>query len=135
MKNGDLSNDLTRRILVNLDVFRSETIVKSKVFQIIPTYRKEYSYDRAIISRLYLYADRVGTTLELIGYEMSDYDLEKVIEAIDRFGTNPFRYYSAYDTPQRLVAELPYRPEVSGVLDVPSRQLMYGHWGLDFSRL
>jgi len=33
------------------------------------------------------------------------------------------------------VGELPYRPEVVGVLDVPNRLLRYGHWGLDFNSL
>lgn len=135
MKNNDLSNDLTKRVLVVIDTIRNEDRSIHKVFGLIPTVKVEYTYNRAVLSRFYLFADRSAFTLELVAFDMSEYDLEKVIEELDELGTSPFRYYSAYKSPQQLVAELPYRPEVAGVIDVTARQLMYGHWGLDFTRV
>jgi len=54
---------------------------------------------------------------------------------LDEMGTNPFRYYTSYEKVDHLVNELPYRPEVLGVLDRPDRLLRYGHWGLDIGAL
>ena len=135
MKNNDLSNELTKRVLVAVDTFRNEQRSIKKLLGMIPTVKVDYTYDRAVLSRFYLFADRSAFTLELIAFDMDEVDLEALIEEMDELGTNPFRYYSAYKSPQQLAAELPYRPEVSGVIDVPARQLMYGHWGLDFARV
>ena len=57
------------------------------------------------------------------------------MDILDNMGTNPFRYFTAYESVGHLVAELPYRPEVVGVLDKPERLLRYGHWGLDINSL
>jgi hypothetical protein len=62
---------------------------------------------------------------------MDEATLGEFMDKLDNMGTNPFRYYSSYESVNHLVAELPYRPEVVGVLDIQSRQLRYGHWGLD----
>jgi hypothetical protein len=135
MQNGDLSNALTKRVLVSIDTIRNETKEIVKVFKLIPVVKTNYTYDRSTLSRFYLFADRSSFTLELIAFDLSEYDLSQVVEQLDEIGTNPFRYYSSYKSVDQLVSELPYRPEVSGVIDVPARQLMYGHWGLDFARV
>lgn len=135
MKNNDLSNELTKRVLVTIETLRVEDVKIEKVLGLIPVIKKEYHYDRSILSRFYLFADRSAYTLELVAFDLNNPELQEVIDELDELGTSPFRYYSAYRSPQHLVAELPYRPEVAGVIDVPSRQLMYGHWGLDFSRV
>jgi formate-dependent phosphoribosylglycinamide formyltransferase (GAR transformylase) len=62
-------------------------------------------------------------------------ELQKIVEELDEIGTSPFRYFTAYESTQHLVAELPYRREVAGVLDTPDKLLMYGSWGMDFSLL
>lgn len=135
MQNGDLSNALTKRVLVVVDTIREESLEMKKVLGLIPTVKKTYSYNRALVSRFYLFADKSSVTLELVAYDMNDKDLGELVEYLDEVGTNPFRYYTAYDSVDRLVAELPYRPEVAGVIDLPQRLLRYGSWGLDFSRV
>ena len=135
MQKGDLSNELTKRVLITLDTFRTEEVEIKKAFKILPVVKRNYKFDRQTLSRLYLFADRTMNTLELVGFDMSDSDLESIIEDIEKIGTNPFRYFTAYESIEHLVAELPYRPEVAGVIDVPARLLRYGHWGWDFSRL
>ena len=131
MRNGDLSNELTKRVLVSTDVFISSSVEIKKILGIIPKTEVTYLLDRPVLSRLYLFADRTAYTLELVAFEMSEEDLEKIVEDIDSAGTNPFRYSSAYPSVAHLVADLPYRPEVAGVLDIPTRLLRYGHWGMD----
>lgn len=131
MKNGDLSNELTKRVLVSIDTFRREALEESKVLWVFNVPKKTYTYDRAILSRFYLFADRSSNTLELVAFDMSPEDLDAVLAELDEYGTNPFRYGTAYKSVDHLVAELPYRPEVVGVIDLPDRQLRYGHWGMD----
>ena len=135
MQNGDLSNALTKRVLVVVDTIREEQLEVKKILGLVPSVRKTYSYNRAVVSRFYLFADRSSVTLELVSFDMDEEDLGKLVEELDEVGTNPFRYYTAYDSIDRLVAELPYRPEVAGVIDLPQRLLRYGSWGLDFSRV
>jgi hypothetical protein len=57
--------------------------------------------------------------------------MDEVLEDLDNLGTNPFNYSKAYRVPADLVAELPYRPELKHVIDIPERGLRYGHWYLD----
>ena len=135
MLNGDLSNDLTKRILITADVFTSQTVSAKKLLKIFTLPEITYEYDRSTLSRLYFMADRQSFTLELVGFNTTDEELVKIINQLDAYGTNPFRYYTAYTSIETLVSELPYRPEVYGVLDTPDRLLRYGHWGLDYSRL
>ena len=135
MKNGDISNELPRRILVVANVFLDVELTVKKKFKIIPTVKVDKKLRRDILSSLYLTTGRRGVTLELVSFDLPEKELAEVIDVLDAMGTNPFRYCSSYESISHLVAELPYRPEVIGVLDIPSRLLRYGHWGLDFSCL
>lgn len=135
MRNGDISNELPKRILVVSDIFLTVELNVKKVLKIFPVAKVDKKIRRDILSYLYLYTTKQGVTLELVSYELSDDDLSKVIDMLDSMGTNPFRYFSSYESVNHLVAELPYRPEVVGVLDTPTRLLRYGHWGLDFNKL
>jgi len=132
MQNNDLSNSLTKRVLVSLDVIRDEQVTVKKVLKFIKVPEKSYVYNRQVLSRLYLYADRNSVSLELVSFDLDEEALKELVEAMDEMGTNPFRYFSVYQSSEHLVAELPFRPEVAGVIDIPTRFLRYGHWGLDF---
>jgi hypothetical protein len=131
MKNGDISNELPTRIIVVSDVFLQTELKVTKRFKVIPVVKTDTNINRQTLSQLYLYTTRKGVTLELASFEMNEEDLGEFMDKLDNMGTNPFRYYSSYESVNHLVAELPYRPEVVGVLDIQSRQLRYGHWGLD----
>lgn len=135
MLKGDISNDLPKRVIVIADTFLDYDIKISKKLKIFPVTSKEIKYNRALLSRLYLFAQNVGYTMELASFNVNDKDLELMISALDKMGTNPFRYFTSYESIEHLVSELPYRPEVVGVLDIPFRLLRYGHWGLDFTQL
>jgi hypothetical protein len=135
MQHGDISNDLPRRIIVTLDTFLDVDVKIKKKFKFITSTEKTTKYNRAMLSRMYVFAQRVGYTLELASFTLDESELEAVTESLDQMGTNPFRYFAVYKSVEHLVSELPYRPEVVGVLDLPSRMLRYGHWGLDFGQL
>jgi hypothetical protein len=135
MKHGDISNELPKRLLVTTDIFLTLEIKKGKKLKIIPTVKIDKKIDRAILSWLYLYTNRTGFTLELVSYDLTEQDLSTLVDQLDKAGTNPFRYFTAYDAVNHLVSELPLRPEVVGVVDIQSRLLRYGHWGRDFKGL
>ncbi len=131
MLKGDISNDLPRRIIVTTDTFLTAEVTVKKRLKIIPVPKIDRKINRQFLSWLYIYTTKTGTTLEVVSYDMSDDDMAQLVDMLDSMGTNPFRYYTSYESINHLVNELPYRPEVLGVLDLPDRLLRYGHWGLD----
>jgi hypothetical protein len=135
LKNGDISNELPRRIIVVSDIFLTVELKVEKKLKFFPVPKVDKKIRREILSFLYLYTTKNGVTLELASFELDQDELSKTVDVLDSMGTNPFRYFSAYDSVDHLVAELPYRPEVIGVLDIPNRLLRYGHWGLDIQSL
>ena len=135
MKNGDISNELPKRIIVTTDVVIQTIVSVKKKYKIVPVVNKIKTYRRDLLSYLYLVTTNRGVTLELGSF---DYDQEELLEVmlnLDEMGTNPFRYCTAYGSPAKLVQELPYRPEVVGVVDIDDRLLRYGKWGLGFNEL
>jgi len=135
MRKGDISNDLPKRIIVTADTFLDYDIKVVKKLKVFPVTTKDIKYNRSLLSRLYVFAQNVGYTMELASFTLNDAELQTMVDKLDRMGTNPFRYFTSYESIEHLVSELPYRPEVVGVLDLPSRMLRYGHWGLDFTQL
>lgn len=134
MQNGDLSNALPLRVLVTADVITDTYDEKVRKFG-IPRVKKRVEYNRLVLSHLYMITVRRGWTMELVSFKHSEKELADVVLYLDKFGTNPFRYATAYKNIEKLVDELPYRPEVVGVIDMPERLLRYGRWGLDFPSL
>lgn len=135
MKNGDISNELPKRYLIATDIFLEVNITVKKIAKIFPVPKVDKKFRRDILSFLYLFTTKAGVTLEVVSFDLSDDELSKVMDTLDNMGTNPFRYFSSYESVNHLVSELPYRPEVLGVVDVDSRLLRYGHWGKDFKGL
>lgn len=135
MRKGDISNELTKRVIVTTDVFLKVDVSVKKKYKIFSTVEKNKTIRRDILSRLYLFTTNRGVTLELASFDMSEEELAKFVDRLDNAGTNPFRYFTSYESVNHLVQELPYRPEVIGVLDTPDKLLRYGHWGLDGSIL
>ena len=135
MQKGDISNELPRSLLVVADVFLNVEVKMTKRFKIFSIPKIDRNFRRELLSSLYLTTTRRGITMELVSFDMSHEQLSDVIDMLDNMGTNPFRYFNSYGSIDQLVGQLPYRPEVVGVLDVPNRLLRYGHWGLDFNSL
>ena len=88
-----------------------------------------------MLSHLYMVSLKRGITMELVSFNHSEDEMIELMVHLDKVGTNPFRYGTSYKSVDALVKELPYRPEVIGVIDMPSRLLRYGRWGMDFPNL
>jgi hypothetical protein len=135
MKNGDISNELPKRIIVVADVFFEVELTTKRRFKLFPITKINRKVRRELLSYLYLITTNRGVTMEVVSFDLDHEQLEELVETLDIMGTNPFRYFNAYESVDHLVKELPYRPEVIGVLDISNRLLRYGHWGLDFNSL
>jgi len=135
MLKGDISNELPKRILVTTDVFLNVELTIKKHFKVFPVPKVDRQLRRDILSRLYMVTSNKGITLEAVSFDMSENELVVLTDMLDSMGTNPFRYFTAYNSIGQLVNELPYRPEIVGVVDIQKNLLRYGSWGLEFNRL
>jgi hypothetical protein len=133
MRNGDISNEVPLRVAVTIDCILNRGIKINK-FLGIPVPSEEVTYNRMSLAMFWRFADNYSYTLELVGYGYSQKEMDEVLEDLDNLGTNPFNYSKAYNVVADLVAELPYRPELKHVIDIPERSLRYGHWYLDLER-
>ena len=133
MRGGDLSNEVPMRVLVTLDCILDRRPALKRVFGImIP--EEEVSYNRLALATFWRFKDNYEYSMELVGFEVTQQEMDEVLEDLDNLGTNPFNYATAYNVVADLVAELPYRPEVKNVIDIPERGLRYGHWYMDIGR-
>lgn len=135
MQGNDISNSMPQRILVTLDVITDTYEAVEKKFKFIPVKKSRKEYNRLVLSHLYMFTTKRSITLELISFEHDDKGMTNLMAYLDKIGTNPFRYGSFYKSVDAVVAELPFRPEVIGVIDLPTRLLRYGRWGMDFPTL
>jgi len=134
MKGGDISNEVPLRVIVTLDCILDRSPTIKKVLG-VPVVGEETTYNRQSLSLFWRFAEKHGYRLELVGFGYSKKEMEEVFEDLDNLGTNPFNYVNRYNTVADLVAELPYRPELKGVVDIPSRGLRYGSKFMDVGRM
>jgi hypothetical protein len=125
MKGGDISNEVPPRIAVAIDCIIDRSPTFKKVLG-IPVFGEEVTYNRQSLSLFWRFAEKYTYRLELVGFGYTQKEMDRVQEDLDNLGTNPFNYYIAYNVVADLVAELPYRPELYGVVDIPERGLRYG---------
>jgi hypothetical protein len=134
MRGGDISNEVPLRVVVTLDCILDRSPTVKKVLG-IPVFGEETQYNRQSLSLFWRFAEKQGYTLELVGFGYTKKEMEEVLEDLNNLGTNPFNYVNRYNSVADLVAELPYRPELKGVVDIPSRGLRYGGKYLEMGRL
>lgn len=130
MRGGDISNETPMRVVVVLDCILDRRPTFKKVLGVAVS-GEETTYNRQSLSLFWRFAEAQSYKLELVGYGFSQKEMDEVLEDLDNLGTNPFNYAKAYRVPADLIAELPYRPELKHVIDIPSRGLRYGRWYLD----
>lgn len=134
MKGGDISNEVPLRVSVAVDcIIDKKPSVRR--FLGIPIMEEEISYNRSALSLFWRFSQRYGYSMELVGFGYTKKEMREVQEDLDNLGTNPFNYYLAYSTVSDFVRELPYRPELIGVVDVPERALRYGSRYIDLGRV
>lgn len=130
MRGGDISNEIPMRVLVTLDCVIKRESKLNRVLG-IPVPYVETTYNRQALAHFWRFKETHDYVLELVGFELDQESMDRVLEDLDNLGTNPFNYSKAYNVVADLVAELPYRPEVKNVIDIPSRGLRFGHWYLE----
>lgn len=135
MRGGDISNEVPLRVVVTLDCILNHRPVINKVLGFIPVADEEITYNRVALSQFWRFAEKYGYTLELVGFDYRQKEMDGILSDLDNLGTNPFNYATSYNVVADLVAELPYRPELKHVIDVPSRGGRYGSWYLEMGAI
>jgi hypothetical protein len=133
LRGGDISNEVPLRVAVTLDCIIDKKPNVKRVFG-IPVFEEEVTYNRQALSLFWRYAERYNYVLELVGFGYTKKEMKEIQDDLDNLGTNPFNYYVAYQSISDLVRELPYRPELMGVVDLPDRGLRYGSKFIDIGR-
>lgn len=141
MKGGDISNATPPKIVVLVDVvatlIQKETVSGSGLFK-KKSVKSSFSLNLKEISHLWTVGNRFGLSIELAGFEDQGWtqdDLEKVMDTLERQVSNPFNYAEVYPDVDQLVALLPYRNNLKGVIDLPGRVARYGSYGVELSNL
>lgn len=139
MINGDISNETPPRIIVTIDVVvQSEVATTKNVFGKTKTSRITTGLNNAQLSKLWNASFNYGLAIELAAFEGDGWtqaDVDKLMARLDNRGGNPFNYAELYSSFQDLVSELPYRPNLKAVIDLPNQVARYGSWGLDLNNL
>jgi hypothetical protein len=139
MLRGDISNETPPRIIVVIDVVvQSEVTTSKNVFGKPRTFRKTTGLNNAQLSKLWNASFNYGLAIELAAFLADDWtqeDIDKLMTRLDNRGGNPFNYAELYDSFQDLVGELPYRPNLKAVVDLPNQVARYGSWGLELNNL
>ena len=90
------------------------------------------------LSQLWNIANKYGLSVELAGFESEDWTqdhLDALMDKLDRRGGNPFNYAELYTDMDDFIAEIPYRNNLKGVVDLPERVARYGSWGIELNNL
>lgn len=139
MIKGEISNETPPRIIVTIDVVVQSDINTAKsVFGKPKTSRTVTGLNNAQLSKLWNAAFNYGLAIELAAFSADGWvqaDVDKLMTRLDNRGGNPFNYAELYDSFQDLVSELPYRPNLKAVIDLPNQVARYGSWGLDLNNL
>lgn len=132
MKNGDLSNESPKRVLVSLDyvALPPDPTMMNRVRRKLgrASLDQQYKILPATIANLWRIAGRYGVYMELFAVGVEPRVLDAFVDRLDQGQAHPFTHHQTYPDLGDLVSTLPYRPEVIGVMDVPERGLRYGGW-------
>ena len=135
MQGGDISNAIPGRIIVTYDYVTYDSPRPKKVLGIVVGTAHERQVSSATLSLLSRLTAKVDARLELVVFDTDDAGADQVLAEIDKRSWQPFNYARGYDSAMALVSDLPYRPEVLGVIDVAERMPAYGSYGISMDYL
>jgi hypothetical protein len=138
MKNGDISNVSSPQVICVTDVVIGLVEEETKRLLSTKITNKVGKINLQEANKLWILANNYGISLELAGFQdlgWTEELLEKAFEKLERQVVNPFNYWQLYESVDELVAGLPYRANLRGVIDVPSRVARYGSAGVQIDNL
>lgn len=138
MKNGDISNVSSPQVIVVTDVVIKLVEEETRRFLGKKISHKIGDVDLLGANKLWILSSNYGLSLELAGFTSEGWTeelLEKAFEKLERRVVNPFNYWQLYESVDELVTTLPYRPNLKGVVDIPSRVARYGSAGVELANL
>jgi hypothetical protein len=138
MKNGDISNVSSPQVICVTDVVIGLVEEETKRLLSTKITNKVGKINLQEANKLWILANNYGISLELAGFQdlgWTEELLEKAFEKLERQVVNPFNYWQLYESVDELVAGLPYRANLRGVIDVPGRVARYGSAGVQIDNL
>lgn len=139
MINGDISNETPPRLIVNIDtVVNSDIEEERRLLVATRSTRRVLGLNNAALSFLWNKSAKFGLSVELSAFATdlwTQAHLDKLMARLDSRGANPFNYAELYDSIEDFIGELPYRPNLKGVIDIRERVARYGSWGIELENL
>jgi len=136
MQKGDISNVVPQRLIVTWDALTEDVVVPKKRFGIITT---GHTVERRLVSSVLLtlwnFSEAVPVTVELTCFGVDIHTATERLDALDARGGHPITQVSTYLDIYDLINDLPYRPDVVGVLDVEENTARYGGRGITLDYL
>jgi len=135
MQGGDISNSIPGRIIVTYDYVTYDAPRPKKILGVVVGTEHVLQVSAPTLSLLSRLTAKVDARLELVVFGSSDDEADKILADIDKRSWQPFNYARGYASPLALVSDLPYRPEVLGVIDIEKRMASYGSYGISMDYL
>lgn len=135
MLGGDISNSVPGRILVTYDYITHDEPSPRKFLGVVVGVKHNLQVSSATVSTLARLADKVDARMELVVFGTDDTGADEVLADLDKRSWQPFNYARGYESSFDLASDLPYRPEVMGVIDLPERSAGYGTYAISLDYL
>ena len=138
MKDGDISNVSSPQVICVTDVVVTLEEETERKLLSRKSVTRIGNVDVLAATRLWNFGSKYGVSLELVAFESEGWTeelLDKAFEKLERRVVNPFNYWELYENVEELVNGIPYRPNLKGIIDIPSRVARYGSFGVELDRL
>lgn len=138
MINGDISNETSPRLIVNIDAVADSEVTDKKGLFKTSQERTAPKLKALELSHLWNLSNKYGLSVELAAFESELWTqqiLDSFMDRLDRRGANPFNYAELYPDVDEFLKDMPYRANLKGVVDIPGRVARYGSFGIELTNL
>lgn len=131
MIKGDISNDLVQGWMVTLDALTngSVKVPKKSWRRNWDTVARETPIDTLNLGRLWQASNKYGLRFECVVFDQPQDYVDAIEKHLDRLGAHPITYVTGYSSRKSLLKSLPFRPDISGVVDTREHALFWGRRG------